>query len=72
MMNDYAAERMIDALARKRIKEMIEAGKDNDEAHRVILDKYVPLVRSLGMSKISFMVTIGRITGKLTDRGNRA
>lgn len=68
-MNKIEIDNALFALVRQCNDEMIKAGKRNDEAHKAILDRYEAKIKPLKVSRITFMVLIGRANNILKDWG---
>ncbi len=62
------AEILLNQVARRCSKEMIQAGVKNMDAHKSITTKYAAMLKSVGFSKIQMMGEIGRINGQLRER----
>lgn len=61
-------EILLNQVARRCSKEMIQAGTRNMDAHKVITTKYAAILKEVGFSKIEMMSEIGRINKQLRDR----
>lgn len=66
-MNKIEKENIMRALVSRCAEQMKYSGVDNDKEHKRIIDAHYAQIKPLGVTRIEFMIEIGRHTGALKN-----